>query len=115
MINFMFYLFTGLISKAYQAAIETQSNAAAKHLLAKVLKEDTVKALLAGKKNLADYDIPGANMEAFVQRMKDLNEDVFEIHRIFAKSLPGFHAGQNGVLLVIKYRFFLFFCNLKLK
>ena len=35
----------GLISKAYQAAVETQSTAAVKHLLGKILKEDTVKAL----------------------------------------------------------------------
>ena len=90
----------GLISKAYQAAVDTQSNAGAKHLLTKILKEETVKALLSGKKHFADYDIPGANMDAFVKRMKDLNEDVFEIHQMFAKSLPGFQVGQNGVLLV---------------
>ena len=36
---------SGLISKAYQAAVETQSTAAVKHLLGKILKEDTVKAL----------------------------------------------------------------------
>jgi hypothetical protein len=40
-------------------------------------------------------------MEAFTARMKDLPDDIFEIHQIFAKSLPAFHDGQNGVLLVI--------------
>jgi len=95
-----FHPWTGLISNAYQAAVETQTNAGAKHLLAKILKEDTVKALMSGKKHFADYDIPGANMDAFVQRLKELNEDVFEIHRMFAKNLPGFQVGQNGVLLV---------------
>ena len=106
----------GLISKAYQAAVETQSNAGAKHLLTKILKEDTVRALQSGKKNLADYDIPGANMDAFIKRLKELNEDIFEIHRMFGKSLPGFQVGQNGVLLVslaTKQKGFISFCNEK--
>jgi len=98
---------SGLISKAYQATVETQSNAGAKHLLTKILKEDTVKALKSGKKNLADYDIPGANMDAFIKRLKEVNEDVFEIHRMFAKSLTGFQVGQNGVLLVSQKHIYL--------
>ena len=55
----------------------------------------------SGKKHFGDYDIPGANMDAFTARMKELPDDIFEIHQIFAKSLPAFHEGQNGVLLVI--------------
>jgi hypothetical protein len=39
-------------------------------------------------------------MDDFLKRMADASEDIFEIHRMFAKSLPGFQAGQNGVLLV---------------
>lgn len=91
----------GLISRAFQAAVETQSNSAAKHLVGKILKEDTVKGLLAGKKNLADFDIPGANMDAFNARLKELNDnnDIFEIHRIFSKTLPEFQVGQGGVVL----------------
>lgn len=46
-------------------------------------------------------------MDAFTARMKELSEDIFEIHRMFVKSLPGFQIGQNGVLLVISLICFL--------
>jgi len=67
-----------------KAALETQSNTAAKHLIGKILKEETVKGLQAGKKSLGDFDIPGANMEEFNKRLKDLseNQEIFEIHRV---------------------------------
>ena len=69
----------GLISKIVKAAFSVLDNAGAKNLLSKVLKEDTVKKLLNGKKKLADYDIPGADMSALVKAVEEIADKDFEI------------------------------------
>lgn len=92
----------GLISLLLQAAIETQSNNAAKNLISKLIKPETAKALYSGKKSVFDYDIPDADMDIFKARYKELEQDleVFEIHKSFAESLPDFKIGESrGVLL----------------
>lgn len=92
----------GLISRAVEAAIKSQTNGVAKHFVGKLVKEDTVANLQKGKKKLTDYDIPGADMDAFLQELEKLNADddkLFEIHRLFSQTLPSFKLGSNGVVL----------------
>lgn len=91
----------GLATRAVKAAIDSQSNTfGARNILLKILKE--LKNLETGKKKMEDFDIPGADMEAFVKAFKNVkdNDEVFEIHRIFVdQGLVGFTKGQNGVIL----------------
>ena len=92
----------GIVSVAIQATIETQNNKAAKNLISKILNPKTVKALEDGKKSLFDYDIPDADMEKLKKRYNELIADakIFELHKLFAKSLPEFKEGKSrGVLL----------------
>ncbi len=89
----------GLISKIVKATFDTLENAPAKNLLAKVLKEDTVKKLLSGKKNLADYDIPGADTTALAKAVEKLEGKDFEVDAVFCESVLGLSKGQNMVLL----------------
>ncbi len=89
----------GLISKAVKAALETLDNSAAKHLLSKVLKEDTVKKLTSGKKQLGDYDIPGADMSALTKAIDKLDEKDFLIEHSFVDSVLEIARGQNMVIL----------------
>jgi UDP-glucose:glycoprotein glucosyltransferase len=90
----------GLASKAAQAAIKSQSNTVAiRNILGKILKEDTLKNLVKGKKKLEDYEIPGADMESFIEAFKNIDEELFEIHRLFASKALAFDEGSNGVLV----------------
>ncbi|HIE72333.1 MAG TPA: hypothetical protein EYP98_20400, partial [Planctomycetes bacterium] len=69
-------------------------------VLAKILKEDTVKALESGKRKFEDYDIPGADMDKLKLHLKDeADRDIFEIHKLFASKVLAFEVGHNGVLL----------------
>ena len=49
----------GLIPRTVQAALQTLDSSAARQVIGKILKPETVKKLESGKKSLADYDIPG--------------------------------------------------------
>ena len=92
----------GTVAKIVQAALQTFEPKAAKLLLLKVLKEDTVKRLESGKKKLTDYDIPGADMKALERLVADGNpavDDVFEIHSTFCKRALGMRPGQSAVVV----------------
>jgi UDP-glucose:glycoprotein glucosyltransferase len=92
----------GVVSLAIQAAVETQTNKAAKTLINKILNPKTVKALKNGDKSVFDYDIPDADMEKLKIRYNELkhNSELFEAHKLFAKTLPNFEPGEGrGVLL----------------
>ena len=91
-----------MATKATLAAFESQtSSQGIANILNKVLKEETLKKLENGKKNFEDYDIPGANMDTFIQKFKDIkeNDELFEIHKLLAQNVLAFEQGQNGVLL----------------
>ena len=92
----------GIVSISVQAALETQSNKAAKTLISKILNPKTVKALEEGKKSIYDYDIPDADMDKLKKRISELENDntIFNLQKVFVKSLPNFEAGKSrGVLL----------------
>ena len=92
----------GVVSLAIQAAVETQTSKAAKTLINKILNPKTVKALKNGEKSVFDYDIPDADMEKLKVRYNELkhNSELFEAHKLFAKTLPNFEPGESrGVLL----------------
>jgi len=88
----------GLISRTVEAAMHHMEAAAALALIAKILKEDTALKLVAGSKKVEDYDIPGAEMDRFSKQMKDLSDEVFEVHRIYAARVLKMEAGQAAVL-----------------
>ena len=88
----------GPVSKMVQAAVETLDVKAAKHLLQKVLKEDTVQKLASGKKKLTDYDIPGVDMKEFSKAVDSMGDDIFSIHSTFASTALSMKPGQNAVV-----------------
>ncbi|XP_059082867.1 UDP-glucose:glycoprotein glucosyltransferase 1-like [Tigriopus californicus] len=88
----------GLISKILKAAFETLDNKAAKHLISKVVKEDTVRKLTEGKKQLKDYDIPGADMSALSKAIESIEDSDFDIHRVFCERALDLEPGQNLVV-----------------
>ena len=93
---------TGKVTKIVQAALDTFDSKAAKLLLLKVLKEDTVKRLESGKKKLTDYDIPGADMkllEKLVEEDDQKMADEFEIQAMFCKKALGMRPGQSAVVV----------------
>ena len=90
----------GKITKIVQAALDTFDSKAAKLLLLKVLKEDTVKRLESGKKKLSDYDIPGADMKLLETLQEDYHrKNVFEIHAMFCKKALAMKPGQSAVVV----------------
>merc|ERR1719334_948943 len=88
----------GMLSRTVEAAVRSLDSSAAAAMLAKILKEDTVKKLVTGKKQLADYDIPGVEMDKVEQAVKDLKDVVFKVRHRFATNVIGFTAGQIGLL-----------------
>jgi len=88
----------GMISKAAEAAVRNLGSSAACSLLSKILKEDTAKKLMDGKKKLADYDIPGVEMNDFIKQMDELDEELFKIHRIFVKNVLAFDESKIGMI-----------------
>ncbi len=91
-----------MISKIVEATLESQTPAGAKNILAKVLKEATVKDLESGKKKLSDFDIPGADMDKLIETMSSKSDAIaekFDIYRTFAEKALDFNGGENGVLL----------------
>ena len=75
----------GLISKIAQAAVSTLEPAESSAVLSKVLKEDTASKLVAGKKKLSGFDIPGVEMSKFIKEVeKTTDDDLFQVHRLFA-------------------------------
>ena len=74
----------GLISKIAQAAVTTLDTAESSAVLSKVLKEDTASKLVAGKKKLSGFDIPGVEMSQFIKEVEETDEDLFTVHRLFA-------------------------------
>ena len=58
-------------------------------------------SIITGNKKLEDFDIPGADMEAFIKVFNDLKTDdeMFEIHKIYVEKGLDFNNGQNGILL----------------
>ena len=58
-------------------------------------------SIISGKKKLEDFDIPGADMEAFIKVFNNLKTDdeLFEIHKIFVDKALDFNKGQSGILL----------------
>ena len=90
----------GTVTKIVQAALDTFDPKAAKLLLLKVLKEDTVKRLESGKKKLTDYDIPGADMKVLEKHLEDNPlSDIFEIHAMFCKKALAMKPGQSAVVV----------------
>jgi hypothetical protein len=55
-----------------RAQLQVLEPSAAKNLLSKILKEDTVARLKSGKKTLADYDVPGADMKKLAAAVESL-------------------------------------------
>ncbi len=88
----------GLVSKIVKAALLLLDNRAAKHLLGKVTKEDIVTKLQSGK-NLADYDIPGADMSNLSRESDAMTDEAFEIDWTFASSVLGLRKGQSAVVI----------------
>ena len=88
----------GLVSRTVSAALTSLPPAPALALLAKLLKEDTVTKLVSGKKQLADYDIPGVEMAKLSAAIKEVEDDVFSLHALFATNVLGFSPGQMGVV-----------------
>ena len=91
-----------MATKITKAAVDSQSsNLGIRNLLSKLLKEETLKNLKKGKKKLEDYDIPGADMEKFKEAFNKVkeNDELFDIHKIFAEKTLNFALGQNGILL----------------
>ena len=74
----------GLISKIAQAAVTTLDTAESSAVLSKVLKEDTASKLVAGKKKLSGFDIPGVEMSQFIKEVEETDEDLFTVNRLFA-------------------------------
>ena len=74
----------GLISKIAQAAVTNLDTAGANAVLSKVLKEDTAKKLVSGKKKLSGFDIPGVEMSQFIKEVETIDEEIFKVHHIFA-------------------------------
>ena len=95
----------GIVSRSVQAALETQSNKAAKTLISKILNPKTVKALEEGKKSIYDYDIPDADMDKLKERISELENDntIFELQKVFVKSLPNFEAGKSTWLGYLRW------------
>jgi UDP-glucose:glycoprotein glucosyltransferase len=68
----------GLMSTIIQAVLETVEDAkAARQVLLKVLKEETVKGLESGKKKLTDYDIPEVDMKELTE-VRRRNGSIFK-------------------------------------
>jgi len=91
-----------IATRVAKAAFDSQTNnLGIRNLLGKLLKDDTLKNLKIGTKKLEDFEIPGADMEAFIKVFNDLKEDdeMFDIHKIFVEKVLGFTNGQNGILL----------------
>lgn len=92
----------GFATKATLAAFDSQTNSQGiANILNKILKEDTLAKLENGKKKLEDFDIPGADMDLFIQKFNALKDDeaVFQIHSLFTEKVLAFEKGQNGVLV----------------
>merc|ERR1719348_2046521 len=88
----------GMISKAAEAAVRNLGSSAACAILSKILKEDTAKKLMNGKKKLADYDIPGVEMNDFIKQMDEIDEELFKIHRTFVKNVLAFDESKIGII-----------------
>ena len=104
----------GLISRTVAAALSSLPPAPALALLAKLLKEDTVTKLVSGKKQLADYDIPGVEMDKLWPCIKEVEDEVFSVHGLFASNVLGFSPGQQGVVTNGRY-VDIMYLKLKLK
>uniref|UniRef100_A0A0K2UY63 UDP-glucose:glycoprotein glucosyltransferase n=1 Tax=Lepeophtheirus salmonis TaxID=72036 RepID=A0A0K2UY63_LEPSM len=90
----------GMMTRSAQLAFESLTNSPLKTLLSKILKEETVKALISGKKNFRNFDIPGAEMSTFADIIENRpKEAIFEIHSMFAADVLGFKPGENGVVV----------------
>jgi len=88
----------GLISRVAAAALNTLDSTSAQTLLTKLLKEDTVTKLEAGKKKVEDWDIPGVDMTELVKAVAEVGDDIFTLHTAFAKEVLGFTEGKAGVV-----------------
>merc|ERR1719470_681734 len=88
----------GIISRAAEAAVRNLGSSAAGSLLSKILKEDTAKKLIEGKKKLADYDIPGVEMNDFIKQMNEIDDELYKIHRTFVKNVLAFDESKIGVV-----------------
>eukprot|EP00090_Calanus_glacialis_P019622 TRINITY_DN3011_c0_g1_i1.p1 TRINITY_DN3011_c0_g1~~TRINITY_DN3011_c0_g1_i1.p1 ORF type:complete len:1524 (+),score=468.92 TRINITY_DN3011_c0_g1_i1:46-4617(+) len=88
----------GMISRAVEAAVRNLGSSAAVSLLSKILKEDTANKLMEGKKKLADYDIPGVEMNDFIKQMEEIDDELFKIHRTFVKNVLAFDESKIGVV-----------------
>jgi len=88
----------GMISKAVEAAVRNLGATAAGTLLSKILKEDTAVKLIEGKKKLADYDIPGVEMDEFIKQIEEVDEELFKVHKTFVKNVLAFEESKIGVV-----------------
>ncbi|CAB4060497.1 HUGT [Lepeophtheirus salmonis] len=65
-----------------------------------VLASLLTMALISGKKNFRNFDIPGAEMSTFADIIENRpKEAIFEIHSMFAADVLGFKPGENGVVV----------------
>ena len=72
------------------AALEYMEPTASALFVGKILKEDTAVKLEGGSKRLQDYDIPGVEINDFMDKMAAMDESVFHVHSLYiAKEFVG--------------------------
>jgi len=88
----------GLISKAVEAALHHMDPIAAAIFVAKILKEDTAIKLEKGTKKIEDYEIPGVDINKFMEDMEKLSPDIFTVHQMYAEKVIKLEPGESAIL-----------------
>ncbi|KAL5004908.1 hypothetical protein ScPMuIL_018364 [Solemya velum] len=86
------------ISTAIYVALTTLENQLARSLITKLVKEENVADLKSRAKTIADLEVHGMDMEAYVQALKEQTTDFLTVHSTFVRKVLKFPAGRRGIV-----------------
>ncbi|XP_060085960.1 UDP-glucose:glycoprotein glucosyltransferase 1-like [Ylistrum balloti] len=86
------------ISKAVYTALTTLEPGLAKSFITKLMKEENVKDLLAGNKQLSDLEVNGMDTMSYMLAVEVQNTDFLKVHRAFVEKVLGWEQSARGVL-----------------
>uniref|UniRef100_A0A0B7A3W1 UDP-glucose:glycoprotein glucosyltransferase thioredoxin-like domain-containing protein n=1 Tax=Arion vulgaris TaxID=1028688 RepID=A0A0B7A3W1_9EUPU len=87
------------VNKAVYVALETLPAPLAKSLVTKLVKEDNIQDLIAGRKTLKDFEVNGMDMDAYTAALNAASSDFLQVHQLFVTKVLSLSPGQRGVLV----------------
>ncbi|BFZ00634.1 hypothetical protein BsWGS_03673 [Bradybaena similaris] len=87
------------VNKAVHVALETLPAPIAKSLVTKLVKEENIQDLVAGRKTLKDLEVHGMDMDVYTAALNAASTDFLQVHQLFASKVLSLRPGQKGVLV----------------